>query len=95
MGFDSARITLLDDRTLTLALTRQLAGFEEGTAFTLHWQQHGEQVITLLSHALPTCLHAGHHKRHDKHQREQDHNGRRGRAVEIKRGIHAAYRHQR
>ena len=51
MGFDSARITLLDDRTLTLALTRQLAGFEEGTAFTLHWQQHGEQVITLLSHA--------------------------------------------
>ena len=51
MGFDSARVTILDDKTLTLALTRQLAGFEEGTAFRLHWQQHGEQVITLLSHA--------------------------------------------
>ena len=51
MGFDCARVTKLDDKTLTLALTRQLAGFEEGTAF-LHWQQHGEQVITLLSHAL-------------------------------------------
>ena len=51
MGFDSARVTMLDDKTLTLALTRQLAGFEEGTAFRLHWQQHGEQVITLLSHA--------------------------------------------
>ncbi|CZW82016.1 enterobactin synthase subunit EntD [Enterobacter hormaechei] len=51
MGFDCARVTRLDDKTLTLALTRQLAGFEEGTAFPLHWQQHGEQVITLLSHA--------------------------------------------
>lgn len=51
MGFDSARVTRLDDKTLTLALTRQLAGFNEGTAFPLHWQQHGEQVITLLSHA--------------------------------------------
>ncbi|MEP9245045.1 enterobactin synthase subunit EntD [Enterobacter hormaechei] len=51
MGFDSARVSKLDDKTLTLALTRQLAGFEEGTAFLLHWQQHGEQVITLLSHA--------------------------------------------
>ncbi|MDU2882065.1 MAG: enterobactin synthase subunit EntD, partial [Enterobacter sp.] len=51
MGFDCARVTKLDDKTLTLALTRQLAGFEEGTAFRLHWQQHGEQVITLLSHA--------------------------------------------
>lgn len=50
MGFDSARVTVLDAQTLTLALTRQLAGFEEGTAFLLHWQQHGEQVITLLSH---------------------------------------------
>lgn len=33
MGFDCARVTKLDDKTLTLALTRQLAGFEEGTAF--------------------------------------------------------------
>lgn len=51
MGFDCARVTLLDDKTLTLALTRQLAGFNEGATFTLHWQQHGEQAITLLSHA--------------------------------------------
>ena len=49
MGFDSARVTKLDDKTLTLALTRQLAGFNEGAAFTLHWQQQGEQAITLLS----------------------------------------------
>ncbi|MBJ3781797.1 enterobactin synthase subunit EntD [Enterobacter asburiae] len=49
MGFDSARVTKLDDKTLTLALTRQLAGFNEGAAFTLHWQLQGEQAITLLS----------------------------------------------
>ncbi|NIH42517.1 enterobactin synthase subunit EntD [Enterobacter cloacae] len=49
MGFDSARVTMLDDKTLTLTLTRQLAGFNEGATFTLHWQQHGEQAITLLS----------------------------------------------
>lgn len=51
MGFDCARVTMLDDKTLTLTLACQLAGFHEGTAFTLHWQQHGEQAITLLSHA--------------------------------------------
>ena len=49
MGFDSARVTKLDDKTLTLALTRQLAGFNEGAAFPLHWQQQGEQALTLLS----------------------------------------------
>lgn len=49
MGFDSARVNKLDDKTLTLALTRQLAGFNEGAAFTLHWQLQGEQAITLLS----------------------------------------------
>ncbi|WP_296240275.1 enterobactin synthase subunit EntD [uncultured Enterobacter sp.] len=49
MGFDSARVTLLDDKTLTLALTRQLAGFNQSTTFTLHWQQQDEQAITLLS----------------------------------------------
>jgi enterobactin synthetase component D len=49
MGFDSARVTKLDDKTLTLALTRQLAGFNEGAAFTLHWQLQDEQAITLLS----------------------------------------------
>lgn len=49
MGFDSARVTKLDDKTLTLALTRQLAGFNESATFTLHWQQQDEQAITLLS----------------------------------------------
>ncbi|HHG8782325.1 enterobactin synthase subunit EntD [Enterobacter hormaechei] len=51
MGFDCARVTALDAQTITLVLTRQLAGFNEGATFTLHWQLHGEQVITLLSHA--------------------------------------------
>ncbi|HHK9527570.1 TPA: enterobactin synthase subunit EntD [Enterobacter hormaechei] len=50
MGFDCARVTALDAQTITLALPRQLAGFNEGDTFILHWQQHGEQVITLLSH---------------------------------------------
>lgn len=49
MGFDNARVTLLDDKTLTLALTRQLAGFNQSATFTLHWQQQDEQAITLLS----------------------------------------------
>ncbi|PNC12677.1 enterobactin synthase subunit EntD [Enterobacter cloacae] len=50
MGFDSARVTMLDKETLMLALTRPLTGFDEGLAFTLHWLLDGEQVITLLSH---------------------------------------------
>jgi 4'-phosphopantetheinyl transferase EntD len=78
MGFDSARVTQLVDKTLTLALTCQRAGYPEGTAFTVHWQQHGEQAITLLSHSLPTGLHAGDHKRHDKHDREQHDDSRAG-----------------
>ena len=49
MGFDSARVTLFDAKTLTLALTRPIAGYGEGTAFILHWQRQGDQVITLLS----------------------------------------------
>ncbi|WP_448668496.1 enterobactin synthase subunit EntD [Enterobacter mori] len=49
MGFDSARITMLDKETLMLALTRPLTGFDEGTAFTLHWLHNGDGVITLLS----------------------------------------------
>lgn len=51
MGFDSARVTMLDAETLTLALTRPQAGYSEGTAFTLHWQQQSGQAITLLSHS--------------------------------------------
>jgi len=49
MGFDSARITMLDKETLMLALTRPLTGFDEGTAFTLHWLHDGDGVITLQS----------------------------------------------
>ena len=49
MGFDSARITMLDKETLMLALTRPQTGFDEGTAFTLHWLHDGDGVITLLS----------------------------------------------
>ena len=48
MGFDSTRVTQLDDKTLTLALTLQRAGYAKATAFTLHWRQHGEKAITLL-----------------------------------------------
>jgi enterobactin synthetase component D len=48
MGFDCARITRLDERTLTLALTRPQAEFKENTLFTLHWLLDGNQVITLL-----------------------------------------------
>ena len=48
MGFDSARLTMLDNESLTLALTRPLAGFEEGTAFALHWTRDRDCVITLL-----------------------------------------------
>lgn len=49
MGFDSARITMLDKETLMLALTRPLTGFDEGTAFTLHWLHDGDGAITLQS----------------------------------------------
>ncbi|WP_061709490.1 enterobactin synthase subunit EntD [Pseudenterobacter timonensis] len=51
MGFEAARVTMLDEETLTLALPRPLTGFAEGTAFTLHWLHNGEGVITLLSHS--------------------------------------------
>ncbi|ESN16422.1 enterobactin synthetase component D [Enterobacter sp. MGH 24] len=48
MGFDCARIMTLDERTLTLALTRPHAEFKENTLFTVHWLPDGNQVITLL-----------------------------------------------
>lgn len=48
MGFDYARIMTLDERTLTLALTRPHAEFKENTLFTVHWLPDGNQVITLL-----------------------------------------------
>ncbi|MEL4867540.1 enterobactin synthase subunit EntD [Pantoea agglomerans] len=48
MGFDCARITRLNEKTLTLALTRPQAEFNENTLFTVHWLLDGNQVITLL-----------------------------------------------
>ena len=48
IGFDCARIMTLDERTLTLALTRPQAEFKENTLFTVHWLLDGNQVITLL-----------------------------------------------
>lgn len=48
MGFDCARITRLNEKTLTLALTRPQAEFKENTLFTVHWLLDGNQVITLL-----------------------------------------------
>ncbi|EQC2552546.1 enterobactin synthase subunit EntD [Enterobacter sichuanensis] len=48
MDFDCARITRLDERTLTLALTRSQAEFKENMLFTVHWLLDGNQVITLL-----------------------------------------------
>lgn len=50
MGFDSARVTALTTGNLALTLTRALAGFNQGTQFTLHWLRDGDRVITLLSH---------------------------------------------
>ncbi|WP_259567916.1 enterobactin synthase subunit EntD [Enterobacter sichuanensis] len=48
MDFDCARITRLDERTLTLALTRSQAEFKENTLFTVHWLLNNDRVITLL-----------------------------------------------
>lgn len=48
MGFDCARITRLNEKTLTLALTYPQAEFKAGTLFTLHWLLHGYHAITLL-----------------------------------------------
>ncbi|MEA5169291.1 enterobactin synthase subunit EntD [Enterobacter sichuanensis] len=48
MDFDCARIMRLDERTLTLALSRPQADFKENTLFTVHWLLDGNQVITLL-----------------------------------------------
>lgn len=48
MGFDSAYVTAMSDSTLTLSLTRPLAGFAEHHAFILHWCPQHSGVITLL-----------------------------------------------
>lgn len=48
MGFDNAWVTAISDSTLTLSLTRPLAGFSQNHAFILHWCQQKHSVITLL-----------------------------------------------
>ena len=48
MGFDSARVTALDETSQTLALTRPLAGFSQDEVFTLFWLRDGNTLITLL-----------------------------------------------
>ncbi|EKT62219.1 enterobactin synthase subunit EntD [Providencia burhodogranariea] len=46
--FFSAEVIQITQNTLTLKLTETLAIFPVGAKFTLHWQQLGQQVITLL-----------------------------------------------
>ena len=48
MAFDSARITALDEKRLTLTLTRPCASFPAETPFTLAWLRDADRVITLL-----------------------------------------------
>jgi enterobactin synthetase component D len=48
LDFASAEVVAVTPQTLTLALAEPLAGFAKGSVFTLHWQQEGERVITLL-----------------------------------------------
>lgn len=48
MSFDCARMTSLDEKTLTLALARPQAEFKEETLFTVHWLLIDDRVITLL-----------------------------------------------
>ena len=47
-GFASAEVIAVTPQTLTLALTAPLADFAKDTVFTLHWQQDGNRVLTLL-----------------------------------------------
>ncbi|MEZ6876547.1 enterobactin synthase subunit EntD [Enterobacter sp. KBR-315C3_2022] len=54
MGFDCARVTALDDESLTLALTRPLAGFGEGFTFRLPWLREDTMLIALL-HSAPAA----------------------------------------
>ncbi|KNC92724.1 enterobactin synthase subunit EntD [Trabulsiella odontotermitis] len=48
LGFASAEVTTVTPHTLTLALAEPLAGYAKGSVFTLHWQQEGDRIITLL-----------------------------------------------
>ncbi|HDS9456530.1 TPA: enterobactin synthase subunit EntD [Enterobacter asburiae] len=48
MGFDCARVTALDEKTISLKLSYPAGEYPEDTRFTLAWQTHDESVWTLL-----------------------------------------------
>lgn len=48
MGFDFARVTALDEKTISLELSYPAGEYPEGTDFTLAWQTTDESVWTLL-----------------------------------------------
>ncbi|HDR2790240.1 TPA: enterobactin synthase subunit EntD [Enterobacter asburiae] len=48
MGFDCARVTQLDNKTLVLALAKDAGPFSKGKPFTLAWTMINTQVCTLL-----------------------------------------------
>ncbi|HBH7066944.1 TPA: enterobactin synthase subunit EntD [Enterobacter cloacae] len=48
MGFDCARVTALDERTISLELSYPAGEYPEDTRFTLAWQTTDESVWTLL-----------------------------------------------
>ncbi|EKI0252594.1 enterobactin synthase subunit EntD [Enterobacter asburiae] len=48
MGFDCARVTALDERTISLELSYPAGEYPEDTRFTLAWQTNDESVWTLL-----------------------------------------------
>ncbi|HDR2754938.1 TPA: enterobactin synthase subunit EntD [Enterobacter asburiae] len=48
MGFDCARVTQLDNKTLVLALTKDAGPFSKGKPFTLAWTMINTQVCTML-----------------------------------------------
>ncbi|MFH5066854.1 enterobactin synthase subunit EntD [Enterobacter cloacae complex sp. 2024EL-00215] len=49
MGFDCAQVIALDDKSLTLALSRTVGEFNEGKHFTLAWKRVNGSVFTLAS----------------------------------------------
>lgn len=48
MGFDCARVSALDDRTITLVLPQAAGDFAASTRFVLHWTQLDNHVCTLM-----------------------------------------------
>lgn len=48
MGFDCARATALDERTLTLTLAHPAGRYHQGGNFTLAWQRTGESICTMI-----------------------------------------------